>query len=503
MRISFREIEQSFKDLEVLENDLEAWDMSLEEKTLVNLAQEMIKSQDLTTFHNEITELSYFESPQESESDEEVRDEAGDLALYFDRVIGSTMDSHKAKVNQLVELERQRIQREKEEAERRLREEQERIRKEKEEEERKLKEEQERVRKEKEAIEKSRKEAEEQAKKEAEERVKMLEAKKAKELADNKLAEEQRIKEEQEEAKRSANSIVFHKAECLETFTKYKDEIARIKKEIVEPLKQNPDLKKMVNAHKRKMNPKFGQLTNSQTQLTRITQELNQLLLEGKSDPFVFSWLLNFIAKALIAQAETEVSIKPKMAIPLAKMALNLLLLHPELKEYLMARFVKKCPLVIGFVCAIDTEEGRAKMGWKRNSEGKYEDDSQYAERLGGIMTLFAVMNRLPLDMTLIGFEQGMKHPIPMNHSWTLLARVMDAMPSLINDAHFTIIGSWWDACSSEFHEAYGQQGRKLLQLVSTKWVILGKQCASRERLKMLGDDWRNGAQNGLPPMEP
>lgn len=492
MRISFRDVEARFQALDECVSDEETWaDFSAAEK-LASLAQEMIKSQDVTAFSASMGPIAYVETTEESESEEEGKDEVTQLSSYFERAIGSTMGSHRARVEQLAEIERQRIQREKEEEERRIREEEERIRKEKEEAERKRLEEEEKKRL-----------SEEKAKQEAEEKAKQLAAQKAKEEAEAKIAEEKRRKEEEEEAKRNAGNVVFHKKECEDTVVKYREEISRIKREIVEPLKQKPDLKKMVNAHKRKMNPKFGQLTNSQAQLTRVTQELNQLLTEGKADPFVYQWLLNFIAKALVAQAETEVSIKPKMAVPLAKLSLNLLILHPELKEFLMARFVKKCPLVVGFICAIDTEEGRAKMGWKRNSEGKYEDDAQYAERLGGIMTLFAVMTRIPLDGSLVGYQQGMEHPLPLSLSWTLVARILDAMPSLINDSHFTVIGAWWEACNIEFQQAYGQQAKKLLMLISTKWVLLGKQCSSRERLKMLGDDWKNGVQKSLPPMEP
>lgn len=489
MRISFRELEATFAAAEAVEKEEQHWEMTMMEKELAKLAQEAVLASQMTEFHPVTTQIPYLETPEGSESEEEMREGAEVLSEYFDRVIGDTMRSHKAKVSQLVEQERLRRQREAEEAERRRLEE-ERIRREKKEAEQRAREEQERI---KLAEEKARLEAQEKTKREAEEAEKQRAAEKAKELA---AIEAQRLKDEQE-------GTLFHKSECNSMFMKYKEEIARIKEEVLSPLKLDVNLKKNINAHKRKMNPKFGQLTNSQAQLTRITQELHELLLEGKVSELIYNWLLNFIAKALIAQAETEVSIKPKMAIPLAKLALNLLILHPGLEEFLMARFVKKCPLVIGYICAIDTEEGRSNMGWKRNSEGKYEGDSQYAERLSGIMTLFAVMNRLPLDNTMIGYDQNsMKHPFPMNLSWTLLARVVDAMPSLINDSHFTIIGAWWEACSLEFQQAYGQQAKKLLQLVSTKWVLFGKKGAARERLKMLGDDWRSGAQKSLPPME-
>lgn len=488
MKISYLDLQQQFHALDQQQGLAdEAEEISMDPQ-IAEMARQMMRAVRISSIRRAAAEPVSKVARAETECKQDADTTRADLESFFERSLESQMAKHKAKFEHLFQAEMRR----RKEEEERIRQEQERIKREKEEQARKLKEEQEKLRKKQEEELKAKQLAEEKAKKEQEA---ALEAQRLKDEAEAK-----RIKEE--EAKAAINSTVFHKEECIATFVRYKGEIDRIKREIKEPMAKDTVLKKQVNAHKRKMNPKFGQLTNSQTQLTRITQELHQLLLEGQQNTQVYHWLLNFIAKCIVLQAQTEVSIKPKMAVPIAKLSLNLMLLHPELKEFLMARFVKKCPMVIGYICAIDTESGRSKMGWKRTSDGKYEDVTQYAERVSGIMILFVTITTLKLDQTYLGFSQEWTNPWPLGYSWTLAARIMDSMPSLISEEHFTIMGGWWDACSGHISRAYGKQGAKLLTLVSTKWVMLGKQCASRERLKMLGEDWAKGQNKELPAME-
>lgn len=66
--------------------------------------------------------------------------------------------------------------------------------------------------------------------------------------------------------------------------------------------------------------------------------------------PIPYTYFLSHIAKALITQAQSEVSAKQEAAFPLARVVLGLLLRgHAALGEVLFARFVKKCPWVVPF----------------------------------------------------------------------------------------------------------------------------------------------------------
>ena len=200
-------------------------------------------------------------------------------------------------------------------------------------------------------------------------------------------------------------------------------------------------------------------------------------------------------------QAETEVRVKPESALPLGKLILSLLITYPELKDLLMARFVKKCPYVIGFTCKIDTEKGRINMGWKRNSEDKWEDESSYSERMGGMMTLFSVLTRLPLPQEFITSHS---HPLPITKSWQMLARICNTSLDLLTNTHFIVIGNWWDASAAEFLQAYANQGAKLLQLLGDDLtnVVAEHKYSGAARLRILMEEWQMGQLKSFPEME-
>lgn len=65
-------------------------------------------------------------------------------------------------------------------------------------------------------------------------------------------------------------------------------------------------------------------------------------------EPYI--WTLNHLAKALVRQAETEVTAKLSTAYPLGRVVMGLLMRgHADLGEVLMARLVKKCFWITGW----------------------------------------------------------------------------------------------------------------------------------------------------------
>ncbi|CUS24382.1 LAQU0S16e00430g1_1 [Lachancea quebecensis] len=381
-----------------------------------------------------------------------------------------------------------------------------------------VKNEKERIRKEQQRIEEEQKrraeeqarikreEAERQRQKAEMEREQQLEEQRRKEEEQKRLQEERKKQEAiekklkaQEEAKKVFGLTDFRKVE--DTFKHYKHKIKGIKSEIVEPVKKDANLKSILSKHKRRINPKFGQLTNSEQHLVAISSELSLLVDETKANHLGYQWILNFIAKALVSQAETEVRVKPESALPLGKLALNLLARYPELLDFLMARFVKKCPLVIGFTCNIDSEEGRYKMGWKRAQNDSWEEETSYDERMGGIATLFSVITRLPLPPDIISSQV---HPLPIAHSWQMLARFANTPTDLLTNTHFVVLGSWWDAAAAQFVQAYRTQAHKLLRLITNELTnaVAERKYVGAARLRILSEDYEtSGTLKSFPEM--
>ncbi|CCH57972.1 hypothetical protein TBLA_0A01720 [Henningerozyma blattae CBS 6284] len=396
----------------------------------------------------------------------------------------------------------------KEEVERKHREEVERKHKEQEQERKRKEEEELRIKKEKLARQKQLEEEERQKAetirlKKAEEEEALSKAKLAKEQEDKlkKEAAEASAKKEQSNRTNTKGKFTTDFNSVEQVFKKYKDKINSIKTEIVQPVKKaDVNTRNTLSRHKRKINPKFGQLTNSLQQLTNVQNELCSLIDQTKPHELSYLWILNFISKAIVHQAETEVRVKPESAVPLAKLTLYLLVRYPELKELLMARFVKKCPFVIGYTCNIDTEDGRLRMGWKRKSDNKWEEETSYDERLGGMTTLFSVITRLPLAPEFINTQE---HPLPISYSWRMVARIANTNLKLITNSHFVVLGCWWDAAASQFIQAYSRQAQKLLFLIANDLTgaLSQHKYVGAARLLILFEEWQRGAIKTFPDM--
>lgn len=392
------------------------------------------------------------------------------------------------------EVERIKLLKRQKEQERQRREQEEKRRRE--EEERRKREEEERRKREEEALRRRKLEEEVKRKEEAERLKKQREEEEARKEEAKKKAEEEKLKQEAIRSKTVSDLGLIE-----QKFRQYKDKIVSIKRDIIEPVKKaDPALKTLLSRHKRKVNPKFGQLTNSNTQLQNIQRELCNLVDQTKDNQLAFLWILNFIAKAMVHQAETEVRVKPESALPLGKLAVNLMVQYPELKELLMARFVKKCPFVIGYTCSIESESGRQDMGWKRKADDKWEEDTFYDERMGGMVTLFAVITRLPLPQEHINTQS---HPMPISNSWHMVARIANTPSNLLTNSHFVVLGFWWDAAASEFLQAYGNQGSKLLQLIGEDLTasVAERKYVGAARLRILLEEWQTTGIKTFPEL--
>lgn len=404
------------------------------------------------------------------------------LANLEERYQRLISDQNERALKILEHQERLRIEEEERQERLRIEEEERQQRERHEEQQRKLKQEEE-ARRAREAE----KQAEEKKKAEAEKERRKLE-----------LQEKKRIEQEKlEKDKQSRLKKVGSDFKAIElTLLKYRQDIADIKANIVVPMEKNKDLKKQANVVKRKINVKLGQFSNSISQVRRIISEVTQLLQLIESNKPAYEWILNCLSKALVSQAEAEVTVKPTAALPLGIFAAHFLEAIPQLEYFLSARFVKKCAFVVGYSCSIDTEEGRLRMGWKRSLDGKWEQDIKYDERMGGICTFWACIG---LNLKVISNTSIFGLP----SQWTFVARMLNTDPSLLTNTHYVVVANWWAAAAERFLRAYGKQSYKLLQSVYS-WTMYGKQKSypTATKLELLGEDLGRRKYNTLRAME-
>jgi nucleoporin GLE1 len=461
---------------------------------------------------NAIGDSSKYQTTHQNEI-RQYREDLKSKYLAQQEHIASTLQDLSSQREQRLAKHLQVIQ-EREEAERRRieeerRKEEERLRKIEEEQQRKIKLEQQR--REEEAKRKAEAEAAAKRKAEAEAKAKAEREAAAAAAAAKKKAEEEAAAKARKEAEvkakadakaksRAASTALIDRLQIEADFLKYKQKIADIKTQILKPVTENKQMKSFCFQAKRKVRPKLGQLTDSQRQLQGIYNSLIEAVDECRNaNEIVYHWVLNFFAKAVVAQAEVETIVSIQTATPLGKLAAMMMLRYEPLKELLLARFVKKCPLVIGYTCAIDTEEGRIRMGWKRKGE-KWEEPNLYSERLSGIC---AVWTAITISQVQTG---GQPHPYPVANSWRFAARMVNTPVELLTDTHFSVMGVWWDVASEIFLSEYGRQGQKLLELIHTKWIaqVTDRKYPSALRLLLLGEDWKKEGKLGkLLPLEP
>lgn len=390
-------------------------------------------------------------------------------AEYIKSVVDSIDASDRTRqdeeVRQIIE-QHEKLRREEEERQRLAWEEEERERLEEEARLREIAEEEKKRKQEKERLEKERK----------------LQEEKAKAAEQKKLKEKLRLAKE--EAARKAKGPTDWEAIEKLVFN-YRQDIQDIKKDVVEAMDGNKDFKKQVSVYKRRINVKFGQLSSSETQMNTISREVAELANATKQNPLAYKWILNFISKAVVAQAEAEVTVKPSAAVPLASLAANLLNSLDGLEYYMCARFAKKCAFILGYTCSIDTEEGRVRMGWKR-SDGKWESEVKYEERVGGIATVWAVMARLQATQKFDFFN--------MPAEWRFAARILNVNKELLGNVHYGIICNWWEAAGAQLAQKYGKQAYKLLEFAAVDWAKYGqlKLFPAATRLEILGEDLRS-----------
>lgn len=356
------------------------------------------------------------------------------------------------------------------------------------------------------ALEQKRKQEEEQKRKEElerqqkeQERAREAE-KKAKEAEKQRLEEEEKKQKALEEEKKRQEARLgkgaYKSTAIADEYWKHKNAIADIKKNIVEQLAQDTNLKKATSALKRKINPKLGQLSNSRSHVTNLTSQVIESVNSARQlGQLSFQWILNFLAKAVVDQAETEVTVKQAAALPLAMFVELIMQNFPDFEHFLMARFVKKCPFIIGFVDKIDTEEGRKRMGWRR-SEGKWEDESKYDERVAGICTVWSVIAATP-SVRAESFSYA--------RLWQFLSRMVNCDQEYLTNAHFACVSNWWEASSNIFLQTYMDQANKLLRLAAVDWteLVASRKYPSAARLRILGDEWlETGKLDYIKPME-
>ena len=207
------------------------------------------------------------------------------------------------------------------------------------------------------------------------------------------------------------------------------------------------------------------------------------MTLENSSKPYCY--LLSHLSKALIKQAESEVSAKTDAAYPLGRVVTGLLLRgHAALGEVLYARFVKKCPWVVPYWPTRQPDQPREEFE-KSTGRGVDESLSDYIGRMTGILTLYFAIIQTPLDSlastvptpptTPEQLASLITPPLRFTATWSWLAHALkDPLPGMPPIAGMIL--RWIEMLGAEAGRVYGHtQVGKIFVALQREGVEEGK----------------------------
>ncbi|KAH7915537.1 GLE1-like protein-domain-containing protein [Hygrophoropsis aurantiaca] len=321
---------------------------------------------------------------------------------------------------------------------------------------------------------------EEEAKRRAEEERRRIEeeakraeeeAKKRQKEADEaqKRQEEERERQRQERLKaeeQGRNQVGMTFAE--EDWIQARETLKNLKAGPMKTVKSNPPLKRNWNELRRKITPKVGQLTNDPQSIREISGFLFQVL--HPSPPLssdVYFALLSSLSKAILLQAETEVTAEKRSAIPLAQVTALLLGKLEGFADIFFAKLVQRCggwpiPSVIPSTDSDGTAwndiERTKAMGY-RISDGKKESLSEYVMRVSGIMRVYFLILVAPV-------QQPLDKMFQLPRLWSYFARMLGDVRLLETAVAAEVLHAALDVGGLEARSVWGQQWVKLLELL-------------------------------------
>ncbi|TBU55523.1 GLE1-like protein-domain-containing protein [Dichomitus squalens] len=341
-----------------------------------------------------------------------------------------------------------------------------------------IKQEEERRRVEQEA-ERKKREEEERLRREAEEKKRQEEERKRKEEEEKrkqkeKEDEERRIKlaaaqaeKEREQAETEARKALGHST-AFEDWRRGRDTLRTLKAGPMKTVKQNKEMKAIWSAGRRAITPKVGQLTSDMAVVVRVSHELVNILRPPQAHPPpIYIALLSSLAKAILMQAETEVTAEKKSAMPLAQLTVNLLTSLEGFADIFWAKLCQRAggwPVPIAIPAndtdgtTITPQSMRKVQGFRDTDEGS-EVLGDYTSRVTGILRVYFTTLVLPVN-------QPLDPMFRMDRYWTYFTRMLKDPQLLESPVAAQIMFTALDIGGLHACAVWGSQWTRLLALL-------------------------------------
>ncbi|KAG1726623.1 GLE1-like protein-domain-containing protein [Suillus paluster] len=322
-----------------------------------------------------------------------------------------------------------------------------------------------------EEVERKRKEEEERRK--VEEETKRLEEERAQRQREAEAAakrqeeEKERLRREKLDAEEQGRAqLGMSLAE--EDWVYARETLKNLKAGAMKRVKEDKQLKSQWSAIRRQITPKIGQLTHDIDSVMRITQQINDIVRPNERLPLdIYFAALSSLAKAILLQAETEVTAEKRSAIPLAMVAARLLGTLEGFPDIFFAKLVQRSggwpvPSAIPSTDSDGTawkgEERTKAMGYRTN-EGQRENLSEHVMRVSGMMRVYFLILAAPVP-------QPLEKMFQLPRFWTYFARMIGDERLLETAVAAEVLHSALDVGGMEAKFIWGNQWVKMLELL-------------------------------------
>ncbi|KAK4679654.1 hypothetical protein QC764_206050 [Podospora pseudoanserina] len=272
----------------------------------------------------------------------------------------------------------------------------------------------------------------------------------------------------------------------IDRYTVIHKNLKGLRKMMAEQAKTNRALKERMGDMRRELRKCIGQLSagapgvnrSQQTKITNLLREAlanqvqSQLIdpsdyvfeprqpVEGAARnepalPSLFIYLLNIFSKGAISQFINEASARPETADPVG-VCVAATISEPDflwrgksMIDILLAKFRIVCPVLFGYRGSEKTEQGRARLGWWKDS-GRWIGEQQHMDRMTGLGAGFAAIS-------LRKFAASKKqNPYPARHYWTAMARIVNTPAVEISNTQCIVLKAMIENYEGKFIDAYG-----------------------------------------------
>ncbi|EPQ51338.1 hypothetical protein GLOTRDRAFT_141097 [Gloeophyllum trabeum ATCC 11539] len=333
-------------------------------------------------------------------------------------------------------------------------------------------------RKAKEEAEKKKREEEERRRQEEERKRKEAEEARLKKEREETEAREQQAKEE--EQKRKEEEMTKAQAEKLkqeekerealgmttaeDDWRRARDSLKRLKGGPMKTVKSNKELKSAWGKVRREITPKIGQLTNDTREIDRISHQIVDMIrpTQRQSGDLYYA-CLSSLAKAILLQAETEVTAEKRSALPLVQVTVNMLSALESFGEIFFAKLCQRSggwpiPAVVPSVdvdgTPFDAETRKKAMGYRAE-----ESQSEFATRLAGMMRVYFAVLVAPVQSPLDKMFQ-------LPRVWTYFARMLSTPQLLSSPIAPSLLHIALDVGGIEAKHVFGKQWVKMMELL-------------------------------------